>query len=504
MMLSKEVKEWLAEYKILAKEEVHTYAASVRHNSELVTSLHALFDEHPSAEILDPVCHQLFEFYRSNEKELQRFALELVPALIWLYLSFVSKGDKNSCSGVEAFLLSVYNLETCSSDGTPKVKKFRIPSFAKHSIYHEPQKLSSVPLQESALRRYSAEAEEFQDGPHPQYESINGQNRHTVLAYLLQCYHGDISNLSSRSHKIFCRMCSRIVTTGFNTLVQTDDDDSEDIIRMASFSQTLKRRDQSGELHSRISVSPALLIDMLSCLYYIMFNGQTSAGAQAVVDIHYRACFELFPDVLLVTNAIRNSLKESGAGQPDDGTFGLSLAMSPASSNYTLSKTAITNASFRATKLPEDIPLQPDESVSRLATIEEDETTSKGAKGLLGKLTKKDKMPSKSKEINVKSSLSNGDSSDSVQVAIGRGQQRSVVDTIEMTSYGRKDTESNSSPFQGKHGFLVSAANSKLSSVMKSAISNKDVKSAKINSSTGHSRELSGSSLGSESFSTDL
>ncbi|KAL4217501.1 hypothetical protein ACF0H5_023950 [Mactra antiquata] len=109
-MTSKVIREWLAEYKVLSKEELHTYAASICHNGDLIISLHLLFDEFPEPEILDPICHQLFEFYRSDEKELQRFSLELIPCLIWLYLAFVSKGEKSKCGGVEAFLLSVYNL----------------------------------------------------------------------------------------------------------------------------------------------------------------------------------------------------------------------------------------------------------------------------------------------------------------------------------------------------------------------------------------------------------
>ena len=36
------------------------------------------------------------------------------------------------------------------------------------------------------------------------------------------------------------------------------------------------------------------------CSFCFRFNGQPVHGAQAVVDIHYRACYELFPDVLLV------------------------------------------------------------------------------------------------------------------------------------------------------------------------------------------------------------
>ncbi|XP_060597555.1 hyccin 2-like isoform X2 [Ruditapes philippinarum] len=393
--------------------------------------------------------------------------------------------------------------EICNPDGSPKVKTSRIPVFSQHSIYHEPQTLSCAPLSESLLLRFNAEQTVYQDGPHPQYESINGQNRHSILAYLLQCYHNNISTLSARSHKTFCKMCSRIVTTGFHTLMQVDDDD--DVIRTntANLTDYSQHTSRSGELSPRISVSPALLIDMLSCLYYIMFNGQAGPGAQAIVDIHYRACYELFSDVMLVTNAIRNSLRENPSGQPDDGPIGLSLALSPASSNYTLSKTAITNASFRAKKLPDDIPVQLDET-GKLPTITEDDAAAKPkfTKAKQMKKEKGEKAKNKDKESrNMNNSISSVEMAiDSVQVAHARGGQRSSLDTIELTSFNKgKENDLNSSPHTGKH----SSPNVKSTSGLKTSISNKDIKNTKM--SSGHTRTHSGgSSAGSENYSTDL
>ena len=43
---------------------------------------------------MDPVCHQLFDFYRSSQPELRRFTLELVPTMMWAYLSAISVNDK--------------------------------------------------------------------------------------------------------------------------------------------------------------------------------------------------------------------------------------------------------------------------------------------------------------------------------------------------------------------------------------------------------------------------
>lgn len=55
---------------------------------------------------------------------------------------------------------------------------------------------------------------------------------------------------------------------------------------------------------------------------------------------------------LQVTNAIRNCLKYSPSGQPETA-MGIGIALSPTpSTTANISKSAITNASFRATKLP--------------------------------------------------------------------------------------------------------------------------------------------------------
>ena len=50
-----------------------------------------------------------------------------------------------------------------------------------------------------------------------------------------------------------------------------------------------------------------------------------------------------------VTSAILNSLKFSPSSQPEDGPMGISVAIS---TNTGIAKSAITNASFRAKKLP--------------------------------------------------------------------------------------------------------------------------------------------------------
>lgn len=91
-----------------------------------------------------------------------------------------------------------------------------------------------------------------------------------------------------------------------------------------------------------------------------MFNGFGTVAIQTLEDIHHRACFEMYTELILVTSAVRNSLHANPSGQPSDGPMGLSVALTPATNTVTkaVSKSMITNASFRTKKLPDDIPIQ--------------------------------------------------------------------------------------------------------------------------------------------------
>ena len=62
----------------------------------------------------------------------------------------------------------------------------------------------------------------------------------------------------------------RIVSTGFHTLVPDEDKDDDLVGRTTSLTEAVKRTNHGGELNPRISVSPVLLIEMLSCLYFVM------------------------------------------------------------------------------------------------------------------------------------------------------------------------------------------------------------------------------------------
>ena len=161
----------------------------------------------------------------------------------------------------------------------------------------------------------------------------------------------------------------------------------------------------------------------------------------------------------------------------------------------------------------DDIPVQADDGSQqmKLATIDEDGDTGGKHKALRTKPIKKEKgdksrvKEMKNTEVVLKSGGINGDSVDSVQTVIARGQQRTSVDNVEMQSYSKnmshtlnstRDESLTSSSFSGKHSSpLVKTSG------MKNSISNKDIKNTKA---AGHVRHASGGSVGSESLSTDL
>lgn len=54
---------------------------------------------------------------------------------------------------------------------------------------------------------------------------------------------------------------------------------------------------------------------MVEGAYFAMFNEFYTLALQAVKDIDHRAQYELYPDVMLVTSAVINSLKDNPAGK---------------------------------------------------------------------------------------------------------------------------------------------------------------------------------------------
>ncbi|XP_016116085.1 protein FAM126B isoform X3 [Sinocyclocheilus grahami] len=197
------VEDWLSEFKALSETQLSGYGGVLDQKNTLVPALYSVIQD-PDSELLEPVCHQLFELYRSSEDCLRRFTLQFLPELLWVYL----RRDGHSSGCIEALLLGIYNLEIVDKDGNSKLLSFLIPSLSKPSIYHEPSSLGSMALTEGALCQHDL-IRVIYSGLHPQRETFTAQNRFEVLCFLMLCYNSLVVYMPRSSHRAVCRMSSR-------------------------------------------------------------------------------------------------------------------------------------------------------------------------------------------------------------------------------------------------------------------------------------------------------
>uniref|UniRef100_A0A1B6EL93 Hyccin n=1 Tax=Cuerna arida TaxID=1464854 RepID=A0A1B6EL93_9HEMI len=365
-MTEQVVREWLADYSALSPAEVHTFAVTVHHNKEVIAAIYSVLEErHKYQTLIDPVCTALFGFYRSREEDLQRFTLFFLPTLIYVYLNAVAHSESKSCRGVEALLVGIYNLEVVDDKGQPREISFRLPSLAQASIYHEPMSLAPASLTEAALRRLEeCNTKLVRWGPLAQVDRILAQNRLTVMTALLYVYNRNISVLPKTALEFLCKVTSKLVTQGFSKAN-----------KRVSYGTEVPR------VLPRIPVSSQLLQQLLHSVYFAMYNDYGYMAVQAIEDIHQRACYQCYTELLLVTNSIKNSSHFVHSGQPSDAPMGISIAISPATATTTVSKSMITNASFRTKKLPDDIPIQlakAEGDAAALGAISEEKEDGKG------------------------------------------------------------------------------------------------------------------------------
>ncbi|XP_017094323.1 hyccin [Drosophila bipectinata] len=347
------VRDWLADYQRTRGQPAEAEAFAVEHETdpEIAEAIFTIFNERQRGNeaLLHDICQQLLAFYRSPELALHKFPLQFIPVLVYTYLHAVAGGDKKAARGVETLLICIYNGEVSTDDGGQRIVAFRMPILAQVSVYHE---LKNLPMTD--LRRWEENCNrEVKWGPHQRIETIHAQNRMRILTALLFCYNQQVSQTQKSSLLHLCRVTSQLVNQGFTTK-------SGHGHRMSYGADPATGAPFPKPSSPRIPLSASFLIELVHAIYFAMFNGYGTIAIQTLDDIHNRATYEMYTELILVTSAVRNSLHANPSGQPNDGPMGLSVALTPATNTVTtsVSKSMITNASFRTKKLPDDIPIQ--------------------------------------------------------------------------------------------------------------------------------------------------
>lgn len=404
MMADQDLKEVLTDYQNLAESEHHSFLSSLVNNYSFANTVFGalqLFEERTKyTEMLQPLCDLIYTIYRNSELEFKQFGLQFLPSLINIYFVNTTSGaDKQNYDCLETLLLGIYNLEI--SEENNKAKSFRVPSLAQNSIYHDWNQLGDsrhhlhLPGHELGMERgpSTLNVEKAQVTP---ASAITAQNRLRVISHLFTVYTNLLGEYSKQSLDQSCRVCSRIVSRGFNIVRRNNKSHR----RQHSYGTDPGMRSPRPP-PVRIPLSSQILLEMLQVAYVAIFNGYVNVGQSLVRDIEFRARYESLATVMLASRSVTNvaPLATSAVEQP--------TIAAPTQ----LSKNMITNASFRTKKLEGDIPRVETEDGTSLEASrpnamtviseEAEEQLVSGEKKHDGKQKDKDKDKDKDNEINI-------------------------------------------------------------------------------------------------------
>ncbi|VDK43586.1 unnamed protein product [Anisakis simplex] len=349
-------------------------------------------------DLTQPIVAQLLAcYYRGGV--LRYFALQFVPSFIYIYLLALAKRQKRSVCMLETFFIAIYNeeilaVDTGLSSPLKKVEEIRIPSVRYPSVYHDPKKLTStieIMPPKSGTPAYVQMTVRI--GPYDSVDRLIPENRQSVLTRLLKSVNSCLYKLAQ---DVVCRsLClstMALCQSGFS-------------IPESDFRSRIFITEPNGEILDDISKKPRIhlssqyLLEALNGVYFALFNGASELAIRSIDAIHQRAIFELYSDVILVTNSIRNSLLESVyrstrlSGITDESNTLKQQYRSSTNANYLGAENRrkrsemVTNASLRVKKMPEDISVVLSDSDD--ATRKESSSFVDGVEGLRKKIAMK-------------------------------------------------------------------------------------------------------------------
>lgn len=337
------IKEVLGSF---SKSESPKRFQQLKSNKDFVNGIFQSLPNQYTHEPIDSVYKGLFELYHEMGKAGKLFVLQFVPVLIWNYLSATTRRDNQAYGSLEVLLLALYNDEVVNDDGEQNVKKFRLPSLSRPSIYHEPQQsfTASSTLTETALSRHEqSETIVILPGPGKPQNKITATHRLSVLSVILHQYNANIVYLSDASHCSFCIMALRLAKCGFYKLCQRAKEESGSAFSSEELSRLVN--------HPRISLSTELIQEMIYGIYFLMYNGQRTLATKALEDLHWQATHSLFAPAHILTNAIKHSLKQTG-GLPRDGPLGLEMYLTDTQDNQHISSKTVPSVSGTIMEAP--------------------------------------------------------------------------------------------------------------------------------------------------------
>lgn len=243
--------------------------------------------------------------------------MQFLPQLIGL--SLITKRRD-----IDSLLLAVYNQEATNVSGEAMRMSHVVASLSKSSIYHDSHKIGSPGCTglEAEMHGHKIEATSF-----PQISRIVAQNRPFVNEALLRSFNSRLGDMSKNSLERFISTTQKLLQRGYNT--------------------TSGLKTSGPDHRRRIVLSGNILLELLYGAYFCIYNGLQSAGSSVVELIRQRGAAQGATSVLITVNSVKTLVLSSGPSQ---------LPATSITTPSQIAKNLITNASFRAKKMGDDIP----------------------------------------------------------------------------------------------------------------------------------------------------
>ncbi|ESO07396.1 hypothetical protein HELRODRAFT_191168 [Helobdella robusta] len=358
------IAKWLATFKMCTTEKLLDFAEDIKKDHTLKKEIFFFIENKNKSEELDPVVHQLFNFYRLDNDQLKKFSLEFIPAMLLKYYSAIN-GQQVVISSLEAFLLGMYNLDStrlklnCQTDFLLQPNSALIFNTTS-SIYHDiPMGVTTSMLTRSALDRWHVHNSHQSKIKNVTYlkatDSVTNKNKLTIMIHALQRYNEHISDFSDLSHLTLCKFCMMFTKT--------------------------KKDNPNVESQADNNIMPK-------------HNGQSEAGLMAVSSLYKRAHYDLLPASIMSIGALMSFISNAQNDEDDDNNGDNAATTTTTTTTSQLKKLlprhlqqhdaqqkflsqqqsqqqqqqltreAITNATFRTQTMPEDIEVKGTTSLS--------------------------------------------------------------------------------------------------------------------------------------------
>lgn len=332
-----DVESVLAEFEGSQPDELLAFFSTLANQSDMQNALFIVLNDErilqsAESQLLTRVLALLLAWHRisgSPGAPIERhapFCLQYVPSLVALYLIARQSVGLRAQAGraIEATLLSLYHAELIDRAGEPISSTVQISSLAQSSLYHDGARVETAP---ESLPAGGTTGFTFKLPAQPALGSrVNALTRWVLIEGLYRVFNGVLADLSKVGVEQFARNTLRLLQRGGGNPVAA-----------------AKER---GVV--RVILNGPVLQEMLYGAYFCIYNGFQTLGTQMVEAIRQRGCAMASPELLLTVNAIRTLVLTSGPSQLPSATS----ITTPSQ----IAKNMITNASFRAKKMGDDIP----------------------------------------------------------------------------------------------------------------------------------------------------